>query len=734
MEILVFFAGIAFYYYKSIYPLIIPVVCLYFRPQHFKIILVFLSAILFGCLHDYIHSEAQELKSLTVINNAQVEGYVAAIPQTDINRTQIEFKIKKINNTDLKTTALLNCYRDCPQFKIGDYYKFSAKLKRPVNLNNPGGFDYVSWLHSKHIWWVGNIKSKTEILKLNENKSGYLVFSKIREYLNYKSLNMGFLDSNLGVFQALTIGVTHDIPKSQWELFRRTGTTHLIDISGEHIALIIAVTYFLLHFILTRIQYLPSNIPMQTFKGIGAIIVGGFYALISGFSVPTQRALISAFLMLIHTFLPKKLTIWQSWRYALLVVLLLEPHSVFMMGFYFSFLAVAILILINSRFKHKGILKVVVLQVACLFGLMPLSLYWFSYASISAFIANLIVIPLVGLLIVPIALILLLLSPLLVLSPFVGVENFLISLLLNILTYIDNFSFLNINFSFNRLLEPLCIMLGMLVLIFLPDKKLKSVALLLIFVSFLPHAPIIRRGDAQVDILDVGQGLSVLVRTKNHTLIYDTGNKFSENSDIAKSAIIPYLNRLSVKSLDMVVISHPDMDHRGGLQTLEKNYVINELVVDKPEFYGKGLNCHYYPQWSWDDVDFQFLPIKKKFKGKNNNSCILKISSAKGSVLLTGDIEKPAERYLTKKYSKQLKSDVLLIPHHESKTSSSKEFLLTVQPQFAVASYGFDNRYHFPHIPPQLRYDALGISVFNTYQHGMVTFSLNNVKKPKTYL
>lgn len=682
--------------------------------------------------HDWLHKDKGFLKELKIIHNADIQAYVADIPRIDDKKHQIQFNITKLNQKNVSTTALLNCYKNCPNFNVGDYFEFKAKLKRPVNLNNPGGFDYVSWLSSRHVWWVGNIKPGT--IKIIKEKHAWLFFSKIREYFGKKIEELMPEKATVGIFQALTVGLTHHIPKSDWDLFRRTGTTHLIDISGEHIAIVIAFIYLVLQLILTNIRTLPLNIPMQTIKGIGAIIAGLIYAGVSGFSVPTQRALISALFMLLHTFFYKKLTIWQAWRYALLIVLLLEPHSVFMLGFYFSFIAVAILILINERFKYKGVLKVCVIQVACLFGLMPLSLYWFSYASISSLLANLIAIPLVGFVIVPMSLIILFLSPILVIPYSVNILNFFIKLLLKILIYVDSFSFVNLTFNFNRALEPMCIMFAMLVLVFLPLKRIKPIACLLIIVCFFPHAPKIRETNAQIDVLDVGQGLSVIVRTKNHTLVYDTGVKFHQGSDMGRLVLIPYLGRLGIKSLDMVVISHADLDHRGGLESLSEVFNIDKFVVDDPKYYNQGVSCHDYPSWIWDGVKFEFFAIKEKFKGKNNNSCVLKVTNNKGAFLLTGDIEKPAELYLIKHYDDLLSANVLLIPHHESKTSSSIEFLTTVQPDYAIASYGFDNRYHFPHIKPKLRYEQLDIPVFNTCDNGMISVSLNNILQPKTYL
>lgn len=727
MEILSFFAGIAFFYFKNPYPIILIIAFFFFRPRC-QILLFFFFAIIWCMLHQTIIEDKGISKEVKIFNHATLQGHIYSIPIVTSDKTQFSFKITSLNNKKVKINALMSCYKNCPKFEVGQFCEFKAKLKRPINLGNPKSFDYVSWLGSKHISWVGNIENNT--VHLTNAKTIYKPFVSIRAKLNER-LEEIYLDKNtLGIFQALTLGLTHYISKEQWDLFRRTGTTHLIDISGEHIALIGGFTYAIFKIFLRFIPKLVLKIPIQTTASIGAIIIGFLYSLIAGFTVPTQRALVTAILMMVHNFCSKRLSIWQAWRYALFGVLLLEPHSVFMLGFYFSFIAVAILILINQRYSTKGIKKILIMQFACLVGLMPLSLYWFSYISFSGMLANLFAIPLVGFIIVPLALIITFLSNIVVIPGTIFILQTLINFLLIVLQYIDKFLSIDINFSFPEVYLPLACMTAMLLLIFCPVRIIKPAGAILFIASFFPHFEKIKNGEGKIDVLDVGQGLAVLVRTKNHTLIYDTGVKFYKGSDIGKLVLIPYLKKLGIKKIDKVVISHPDMDHRGGLESLEKEYKINEFIFDNPTFYKKGVSCHNYPSWQWDDVTFRFFPIQKQLKSKNNNSCILQIANRKGKMLLTGDIEKIGEYYLIDNYKEALASTVLLVPHHASKTSSTNEFLKVVNPKYAVASYGFDNRYHFPHQELVKRYEQNKIKVYNTMDSGMISISLLNADKP----
>lgn len=219
----------------------------------------------------------------------------------------------------------------------------------------------------------------------------------------------------------------------------------------------------------------------------------------------------------------------------------------------------------------------------------------------------------------------------------------------------------------------------------------------------------------------MGQGLAVLIQTHAHTLLYDTGGQIYHGSDMGKLVILPYFQHIGLRSLDKIIISHPDLDHRGGLVSIQAIFPQAELIVDDPTFYKRGSTCHDYPDWSWEGVHFHFFPLNVDLGSTNNRSCVLQISNASGEVLLTGDIEKAAERVLMMLYGSKLHSTVLIVPHHGSNTSSSSEFLQTVAPSYAIVSYGFDNRYHFPHTPTMNRYRDLHIPTAATAELGLIS-------------
>ncbi|MFA5960086.1 MAG: DNA internalization-related competence protein ComEC/Rec2 [Tatlockia sp.] len=723
MEILCFFTGIAFVFTKSAYPLLLLAILFFIRPW-LSLLVWFFAAVLWGVGHQWIVRDIG-MPNATLLPQVTLQGHIASIPFVSQSKTQFTFQVAYLDNKPVQSTILLSCYTHCPVFALGEEWLFQAKLKKPFNLGNPGGFDYVNYLKAHHIEWTGYIKKDPKKLGTAPNHS----MLKWRERLASRLGQSGLDSETLGVIEALTLGVTTHISKTQWDLFRKTGTTHLMVISGSHIGLVAGIGYALMRWLWTRKSRLCLYLPAPKVASITGFLMAALYALMAGFGAPTQRALIACFALCLPYFWGKRLSLWQAWRYGLLLVLLYEPHSVLLPGFYLSFLAVAIIFLIQQRFGGSSLKKVILMQIGCIFGLMPLTLYWFSYGAINGVFANLIAIPLVSFILVPLSLIHLFLLQFFSWQVCVLPLEIAIKGLMYFLTFIDSFAWMNLTFSFAQPLVPLLLMGSLFFILFLPIRQLIPGAMVLMLSVLFPGAQRILPGDVRIRILDVGQGLAVVVHTAQHQLVYDTGVKFYQGGDIGKLALIPYFDTLHTKKIDMVVISHPDLDHRGGLPSLEEKYAINTLIVDKVNFYHRGQSCHGFPAWQWDGVSFRFLAIGALFRSKNNSSCVLQIESAAGKILLTGDIEKMAEDFLTKAYGNALQSAILLIPHHGSKTSSSKAFIRQVNPEYGVISYGFDNRYHFPHAKTINTLREQNVTVLNTVDCGMVSFDLRALDK-----
>ncbi|MDF1758615.1 MAG: DNA internalization-related competence protein ComEC/Rec2 [Legionellaceae bacterium] len=709
-----------FFYKKSILPWFLLLFSLILK-RRLSYIGTFCLAIILGFCHQELISD-KNMPDKLVINNATLVGRVMSIPVKSSSKIQFQFEIRSLNGEKVKAIALMSCYQNCPDFVVNQSWQIKGKIQKPRNLSNPGGFDFIGWLSSKHVSWTGNMK-KGELINSND-KSRYSLISirnKIAEKLNSFDLDR----RTLGILQALSLGVTNNIDSDLWDLFRRTGTTHLMVISGAHIGLVSGMIYLISSFIWARFGLLSVRFPSPKIASIFAMLLAISYSLLAGFSVSVKRALIACLFVLSRNFLKYRFSSWQAWRYAILTSLIIEPHAVLFPGFYLSFISVAILITMNGYISANSFKKAMFIQFSCLIGLMPLTMYWFSYGSVNGFFANLLAIPFVGFFVVPLSLLITIMSFWFNPTWLIYLLSISVQILLDYLHIIDSLAHLNLVTSFVNLAYPISIITGLCIFIFMPIKSFRIPAILLFCLGVFPKNAKLNFGEVVVDILDVGQGLAIVVRTANYRLIYDTGIKFYKGSDMGNLVIIPYLKTLGVSQIDKLVISHPDLDHRGGLPSIERAYPVGELIVDNYKFYNRGLECHSYPDWEWDGVSFHFFKLTNKIAKKNNSSCVLQIKNNRGEILLTGDIEQAAEDYLIARYKDNLHSKVLVVPHHASKTSSSMAFLTKVNPEIAVASYGFNNKYHFPHEQAIQNYNLKNIKLFNTLSCGMIRVKLN---------
>lgn len=719
MEVLFFLAGMLFASTYSFYVFFFLLLS-YFVGAKFSLIYWFLLAVFWFHIHQY-YSADKNMPNSMVISHVTVDGTIDSIPII-ADKTQFQLLLQHVNHKPVYARVLVNCYDNCPVFHANEHWQFMLKLKRPQNMGNPGHFNFKENLMARHIYWTAYIQKSpiNQLISIHPNRKWWHWRENLVDGIESKKID----EQAAGIIEALSLGITTHINKSEWDLFRRTGTTHLMVISGAHIGLIAGLIFNITAWIWSRSGRLLLWQPKMRIAGIAGLIAAIIYALLAGFAVPAQRAVIAYCISLLRFFIPMRFNGWQSWRYALLLVLIIEPHAVLLAGFYLSFLAVAILIASNPFYlDHGRFKKMSSLQLACLCGLMPFTLYWFSYGAISGFFANFIAIPFVSYLIVPLSLLGVLLSYTFDSAIFFVPVSYLIKVLLHFLQVMDGLSLINVSIYLPSTASLFALMLAFFILFVIPSKPLKTTAVILLLSAFFPAFPRVKKGEFKVDVLDVGQGLSVVIQTATHTLVFDTGMKFHQGSDMAQMAIIPYLATQGLRHIDAVVISHPDLDHRGGLVSLQQQLPIKNLLVDDPEFYHAGKSCHDYPPWQWDNVSFRFLPVKQTFRDRNNSSCVLQISNGAGKLLLTGDIEMLAEYYLLATYKEQLRSDVIIIAHHGSKTSSTDSFIKQVAPSYGVISAGFDNRYHFPHSNTLNTLSKYRVKVFNTMDCGMVSFN-----------
>ncbi len=651
-------------------------------------------------------------------------GTISDLPKISNHKATFIFKVEQPFNAKVK----LSWYgKNLPALQVNNQWHLRVTLKRNNGYQNLGGFDYEQWLFYKQINATGYVKSNINNTLINPNSS--LSINKFRQ--NIKQTLSKFLNKLQfgGVLNALVIGDRTLISEHNWTLFKATNTTHLSVISGLHIGLISGFIFLFTGFLWRQCMKCTLRIPALIMGSYFGLMSALIYALIAGFSIPTQRAFIMASVVFLSIIFRRYHAIWQLYGMALLLVLIINPVSIFSVGFWLSFYVVAIIIYGTSQHKNKHwIVWLIYIQLLISLATMPLIAWFFNSGSILSPLANLVAIPVFSFISTPFALVgaifaHLQLSLLATLS--FDIANQSLVILSILLEYLQNFNFNQWYYTQASSAEMLLLIIATLIAILPSALKLRKIALILLLLVVFHPLEKITKGSAIVTILDVGQGLANVIRTQNHTLLFDTGSGYPSGFNMGDAVIIPYLRSKQIQYLDKIIISHGDNDHIGGLNPILKAFNVLEIHTSVPnKIKATTTLCKKGQYWIWDDVLFEILNPDDNFKD-NNASCVLKISTHSHSILLSADIEKKTEKYLISNQKNKLPSNILISPHHGSKTSSSDKFLDVVSPKWVVISSGYKNRFNHPAKVVVNRYKNHSINILNTSCAGQIEIFLD---------
>ncbi len=534
----------------------------------------------------------------------------------------------------------------------------------------------------------------------------------------------------LALIKALTIGDGNSITQNQWDVFRKTGTTHLVVISGSHVGLIAGLVYFLVLKLWAWTGLLAWS--PQRVAAVAAMLAAVFYAGLAGFSVPAQRSVIMLAIVMLAIILQRNTRPFNTLAVALFAVLAFDPLAVLSAGFWLSFLAVSVIVYaVAGRLGKSGyFVEVIKINWATSVGLSPLLLFFFQQVSLISPLANFIAVPVISLLVVPLSLlaVLVMFSSQLLASKLFIIVDTLLQGLWWLLARLSELPLATINHPQPSVWMLLFAIPGILLLLApagIPARGL-SLMMFLPLVFTAPNKP--ETGDIKMTLLDVGQGLSAVVQTANHWLVYDTGAKFSAESDMGQSVLLPFLRRQGAVKIDKLIISHGDNDHIGGAVSLMRGIPAEQVLTSVPQQLNEysPVKCAAGQSWTWDKVRFTLLSPQHAFVSENDNSCVLKIQSEQGSMLLTGDIEALAESWLIETYGNNLKANVLIAPHHGSKTSSTLEFLQAIQPEYVLIPAGYRNQFGHPHRDVLARYEQIKAKWLNSADSGAITISVKD--------
>ncbi|WP_067520967.1 DNA internalization-related competence protein ComEC/Rec2 [Endozoicomonas ascidiicola] len=653
-------------------------------------------------------------------------GEVVSAPLQRGESTRFDFEATKGVAKDGFSGRVRLSWYDAPALQAGQRWSLVVRLREPHGFASAGAFDYEAWLAREGIHGVGYVRDAT---LLGESEYWGYRFQQLKQRLKHW-LVTELSEAVSGVFSALLLGDKSGVPSDLWDLYNRTGTTHLLVISGLHIGLM-AWLGFNLASLLAISGMLPlKRIPLIWFKSFFGIGLAMIYALLAGFSIPVQRALVMTVVALLSCCFGLRASLITLWVFALTIVLMLDTLAFTSVGFWYSFIAVAALCIgLSGRpgipSKWQRILKP---QWLVFVVLLPLLLTNGQSVSLLSPLVNLIAIPVVGVMIVPS---LLLAGGLFIFVPDIATQiihfsGALLEFLHQFLQWIDHWRLLIPPRPTVQTAEMVLAMLGVLLLILPAALRLRWLSVFMLLPLIFTRERIPEYGVAEISVLDVGQGLAVVIRTNQHVMVYDTGDRFSESFTAADSVMIPLLNRLGVRTLDKVMISHGDRDHAGGVGALIQRYGEFDLIAgsELPAYNNKARACGKGETWNWDGVEFQILSGGNQ-RRSNDASCVLKVTADDKSMLLPGDISHRIERQLMDESYEWLKSDVLLAAHHGSRYSSGDGFLAAVKPEAVIFSTGFANRFNHPSPETVSRAVAAGANTFNTAEDGTLSFHLS---------
>ncbi len=723
----------------------------FLSPPRARTGLLALAAFATGFLYAGLRAELRLAETLPPAwegRAVQLVGRVLDLPEATTDGVRFVFAVETIRTPGASIPGLVQlgwhgrAGDAAPVIRGGDCLKVLTRLYRPHGNVNPGGFDYEAWLLERDIRATGNLVGQpladadcSGAWRARLDRTREATRSHLRDSLGTRPY--------AGVVRALAVGDQDAIPSTQWTLFRQTGVTHLMSISGLHITLFSALVYFLTQAFWRRIPGLALRLPARKAAALLGFAAAAAYTALAGFGIPAQRTLAMLAGTALLALLDRNASASRLLAGALLAVVLLDPWAAFAPGFWLSFAAVAALLWSGSgRLRPQSAWRGwLTTQWTVTLALTPLLLVLFHEVSLVSPLANALAVPLISLIAVPACL----LAAAVPWDALALLAHAVIAVVMFALEWLARLPQPVFHAATPALPALLLALLGAAALLLprgVPARWLGGVLFLPLFFPQLP-APV--PGEAWLTALDVGQGEALVLRTTGHSLLFDTGPRFFSGGDSGSRIVAPYLWHLGIHHLDGIVISHDDIDHSGGALSLLASHppdwlLTSQAGVPRASLGTNGaavlamrpdaLPCQAGQAWAWDGVRFAILhpPLHQYANpdySDNERSCVLRVDAAGASALLTGDIARLSEMNLLER-RQPLAADVLVVPHHGSSGSSSPAFLAAVHARHIVIPVGYRNRYGHPHAQTLVRYRALAVPVWRTDHDGALTLRLGH--------
>lgn len=650
---------------------------------------------------------AAQLPAAMELQEAVISGRIVDLPLHEARRTRFDLRVDDANDQPealrgkrlrLSWYDAWRSHDDTPgprwQLQAGERWRLRVKLRAPRALRNPGAFDGERQMLLDGIAAAGHVR-EVETAKRLEPPMGIVAW---RDQMATR-ITKGTHAASGRFIAALALGDTRGLSDEDWEKLRAAGLTHLIAISGFHVALVglgLAGLAWCLYQLWPSLgRCCPRRVAMAAAATLGAFV----YLLATGASLPTLRTVLMIAFVAGALMMRRHTGVAQSLSVALMLVLMMDPLSVLRPGFWLSFGGVAWLAWCLQGMRSGHVRQFLAAQGVASLGLLPLAVVFFAQASMVGPLANLVAVPWWSMVVVPMS---------------------LLGTLAEMLHTGWGAPFWTVAGRAFDLAWPLFESLASssAALLWVPQSASWAVplALLAVFALLLPRGvpgralagtlalPLLwpavdmpGQGEVEIVQVDVGQGTAMLVRTRHHALLYDAGPATPQGFDAGERAVLPVLRAFGVRRLDTLVLSHADADHAGGREAVARAMPIGRTLAPPEAPLPADADCIAGQAWTWDGVRFRFLHPTPGFPYlRNQSTCVLRIETPHGAALLTGDIDELIEARLLRLPAADVQAAVVSVPHHGSGGSSSEAFVAATQARLALVSAGYANRFRHP--------------------------------------
>jgi competence protein ComEC len=774
---------------------------------------------------------AHHISHYTNTQRWDILGQIDNQPLQIKNRTRFNLRVASLD-ADHQTHAATGLLRVTvvghpPDIAAGDHLRFKSRMRSITNFKNPGGFDYKRYLAFRGIYATAYVRG--ERISIVGKSPPTIVFQMLnRVRRRFAALvEKSATPEVQGVLKALIIGDRSRISDTTRQRFNRAGVGHLLAISGLHIGIVATVAFAFWHWLMGWIKPLLWRAWTRKTAALLSLVPVIAYGVVAGLSPSTQRAVLMVAVFLLTFLLAKEQDSLNTLALAAMVILIVDPPSLFSISFQLSFASVFVIIFGFSSIKNYGglpfaqhqrswhkrlgvrLVSFLLVSLFAICGSLPLVAFYFNQISVVGLAANFVAVPLVGFITLPLGLAALFLSPLSLTLAAWCLKAGAVSLAcaLDVINFFADLPFAAIKTVTPSMLEMACFyILGGALLILLrhrpagasgrpaavlssreagrdpksvplgtggfknifrrgsgdgvrrlSTRKLAQFAMILALITLTADSCywLYQRfwhPDLKVTVIDVGDGSAALLEIPGGYTIMIDGGGFSDNSsfDVGARIVAPFLWRKKIKTVDLLILSHPNSDHLNGLIYLADHFNVKTLWTnDEPRHTagykrlmkvcaGRGIFSPAYAHMArehkiggvrldllYPPRDFLDLISSEKWRNSNNNSLVVRVSYGEASFLFAGDITTAAERELVGLAGDRLSSKVLIAPHHGSRSSSSQPFLEKVDPQMVVVSCARNSRFKFPHPEILQRYKDLGAGIFRTDLNGAVRLATN---------